>query len=60
LIEAQMGQYAPNKGPGTVPPSVPRAVVTGEMLDKGLWLLELAPEDELKWQTAWEEIVAGA
>ena len=60
LIQAQVGQYAPNKGPGTVPPSVPRAVVTGEMLDKGLWLLELTPEDELKWQTAWEEIVAGA
>lgn len=60
LIEAEMGAYAPNKGPGTVPPSVPRAVVTEEMFDKGMWLLELAPEDELKWQTAWEEFQAGA
>lgn len=60
LIQAQLGGYAPNKGPGTVPPSLPRAVVTQEMFDKGMWLLELAPEDELKWQTAWEEFQAGA
>jgi spermidine/putrescine transport system substrate-binding protein len=60
LIQASLGGYAPNKGPGTVPPSVPRAVVTEGMLKKGLWLLELAPDDELKWQTAWEEFQAGA
>lgn len=60
LIEAQLGEYAPNKGPGTVPPSLPRAVVTEGMFSKGVFLLELAPEDELKWQTAWEEFLAGA
>jgi spermidine/putrescine transport system substrate-binding protein len=60
LIKADLGEYAPNTGPGTVPPSLPRAVVTEGMLKKGLWLLELAPEDELKWQTAWEEFQAGA
>jgi spermidine/putrescine transport system substrate-binding protein len=60
LIQAGLGEYAPNKGPGTVPPSEPRAVVTEQMLNDGLWLLELAPTDELKWQTAWEEFQAGA
>jgi spermidine/putrescine transport system substrate-binding protein len=60
LIQAGLGEYAPNKGPGTVPPSEPRAVVTEGMLKDGLWLLELAPADELKWQTAWEEFQAGA
>lgn len=60
LIQAGLGEYAPNKGPGTVPPSEPRAIVTEDMLKKGLWLLELAPADELKWQTAWEEFQAGA
>ncbi len=49
-----------NTGPGTVPPSVPRAVVTESMFDKGYFLLELAPEDELKWQAAWDEFLAGA
>jgi len=60
LIKAKLGGYAPNTGPGTVPPSLPRAVVTERMFDEGYFLLELAPEDELKWQTAWEEFQAGA
>lgn len=60
LIKAGLGEYAPNKGPGTVPPSVPSAVVTEDMFSTGYFLLELTPEDELKWQTAWEEFKAGA
>jgi spermidine/putrescine transport system substrate-binding protein len=60
LIQAELGQYAPNAGPGPVPPSLPRAVVTEDMFDKGYFLLELTPDDELKWQTAWEVFKAGA
>ena len=60
LIQAGLGEYAPNTGPGTVPPSLPRAVVTEAMFETGYFLLELGPEDELKWQTAWEEFQAGA
>lgn len=60
LIQASLGEYAPNTGPGSVPPSEPRAVVTEDMFQKGYFLLELTPDDELKWQTAWEDFQAGA
>jgi spermidine/putrescine transport system substrate-binding protein len=60
LIQAKLGQYAPNKGPGTVPPSLPRAIVREEMFKQGYFELELTPEDELKWQTAYQNFLAGA
>jgi spermidine/putrescine transport system substrate-binding protein len=61
LIQAKLGEYAPNKGPGTVPPSVPLAVVQKDMFEGDfLFLGELSPEDELKWQTAYQNFQAGA
>jgi spermidine/putrescine transport system substrate-binding protein len=60
LIKAPLGGYAPNKGPGAVPPSLPRAIVTEDMFKKGYFLLELTPNVDLMWQTAWEQFQAGA
>ena len=61
LIKAGLGEYAPNKGPGTVPPSVPQAIVRKEMFEGDfLFIGELSAEDELKWQTAFQDFLAGA
>jgi len=62
LIQSNLGQYAPNTGPGSVPPSLPLAVVRKEMFAGGdfLFLGELSAEDEMKWQTAYQDFLAGA
>jgi spermidine/putrescine transport system substrate-binding protein len=60
LIKADEGEYAPNTGPGVVPPSVPKAVVTQDNFDTGSFLLELSPEVDGMWQDAWDEFKAGA
>jgi spermidine/putrescine transport system substrate-binding protein len=60
LIQAKLGQYVPGPGPGTVPPSLPRAIVYEDMFKKGYFELELSPADEMKWQTAWQNFQAGA
>lgn len=60
LIQTKIGEYAPNKGPGSVAPSLPRAIVREEMFAQGYFELELSPDDELKWQTAYQNFLAGA
>ena len=44
-----------------MPPSLPLAVVQKDMFEGDfLFLGELSPEDELKWQTAYQNFQAGA
>jgi spermidine/putrescine transport system substrate-binding protein len=44
---------------GVVPPSIPDAIVTQEMMQTGYQLAELEPGVERMWQDAWDQIKAG-
>jgi spermidine/putrescine-binding protein len=44
---------------GVVPPTVPKAIVTEDMMQKGYQLAELDPEVDQMWQNAWDQIKAG-
>jgi spermidine/putrescine transport system substrate-binding protein len=44
---------------GVVPPNVPDAIVTEEMMQTGHQLAELDRDVEHMWQSAWDEIKAG-
>ena len=45
---------------GYVPPNLKAAVVHPRDFDKGHFLLELAPEVDQLWHSAWEQFKAGA
>jgi spermidine/putrescine transport system substrate-binding protein len=60
LIKAQLGEYSPLGGPGTVPPSVPKAIVAEGDFNVGYRLLELDPKTDTLWQNAWDDFIAGA
>jgi spermidine/putrescine transport system substrate-binding protein len=44
---------------GVVPPTVPKAIVTEDMMQKEYQLAELDPEVDQMWQNAWDQIKAG-
>ena len=46
--------------PTVVPPSLSEAVVVPQYFDDGYFLLELTPEGTAVWNSAWDEIKAGA
>jgi spermidine/putrescine transport system substrate-binding protein len=60
LIKGEVGEYSPWFGPGTVPPTLPTAIVRESDFDTGYFLMELPPEADAIWQDHWDDLIAGA